>query len=244
MSALTLCLSPHFDDAAYSCGGWVYQHTLAGQTLQVLTVCAGEPTGPLSPFAESLHTRWGTTATTTVSARRAEDETAMRWLGVAAHYLTVPDCIYRQAAGQALYASEAALFGPVHPADETTLAYIVQTLQAQRPSRVVAPLGIGGHVDHQLTRQAAEAWGGPLWYYEDCPYAMRAQPHPRDGWGALTTGLRPVVILLSPQALAAHSAASAAYASQLNTFWESTAAMRQAFEVFFSQGMRLWVKKI
>lgn len=241
-----LFLSPHFDDVAYSCGGWVYQLAHSGQAVQVLTVCAGEPTGALTPFAESLHARWGTTAATAIRTRRAEDQAAMQVLGAPAACLDIPDCIYRMAGGQALYASEAALFGAVHPADTATRVRLTEAIQRLAPAQVVAPLGIGGHVDHQLARQAAEAWGGPVWYYEDCPYAMRAQPYPAEGWGPLTAGLIPVSVHLTGAAVAAHCTASAAYASQVSTFWPSTVALHQAFEEFLRRpegwGARLWQK--
>lgn len=244
---MKLFLSPHFDDVAYACGAWVYTLAHTGQAVHVLTVCAGEPAGPLTPFAESLHHRWGTTAATTIRTRRAEDTAALRELGAPASYLTILDCIYRQADdGQALYASEAAIFGAVHPHDAPTRAHLTATLHHMAPQHVIAPLGIGGHVDHQLVRQAVAEWGGPVWFYEDCPYAMRAEPYPETGWGALTAGLTPVTLTLDDAALDAHCAASAAYASQLSTFWPSVPAMRHAFAAFLRRPsgwrVRLWAK--
>ncbi|MGH2521295.1 MAG: PIG-L deacetylase family protein, partial [Anaerolineales bacterium] len=57
MSYLThLYLSPHFDDAALSCGGTIHQQTRQGERAVVVTVCAGDsPPGPLSAFAQTLH---------------------------------------------------------------------------------------------------------------------------------------------------------------------------------------------
>ncbi|MFO7679411.1 MAG: hypothetical protein R6X34_05120, partial [Chloroflexota bacterium] len=41
--------------------------------------------------------------------------------------------------------------------------------------RVVAPLGVGRHADHLITRRAAElCFGAALWYYEDFPYVREA----------------------------------------------------------------------
>ena len=72
-----LYLSPHLDDAVYSCGGLIYQQTQAGQRVLVMTTCAGlPPSGPLSPFAEALHTRWQVSATNAVTTRRTEDHAA------------------------------------------------------------------------------------------------------------------------------------------------------------------------
>ena len=48
-----LFLSPHYDDAVYSCGGTLASLTTAGENVTVLTVCAGSPpSDELSWFAE------------------------------------------------------------------------------------------------------------------------------------------------------------------------------------------------
>lgn len=59
----------------------------------------------------------------------------------------------------------------------TALQRVVEELQ---PALVGMPLGIGGHVDHLLCREAALAclarsgWQGRLFCYEELPYALRA----------------------------------------------------------------------
>ena len=74
-------LSPHLDDAAFSCGGLIWEQVKAGETVEVWTICAGEPPeGELPPFARSLHDRWGTGGQT-VARRRAEDQAACEVLG-------------------------------------------------------------------------------------------------------------------------------------------------------------------
>ena len=67
-------LSPHFDDIALSCGGLVWHQVQAGDVVEIWTVCAAapDPSQPFSPFAQSLHARWGT-GPASVAARRAED---------------------------------------------------------------------------------------------------------------------------------------------------------------------------
>ena len=54
-------LSPHYDDAALSCGGIIWEAVRRGAQVSIWTVCAATPpTGQLSPFAEELHARWET----------------------------------------------------------------------------------------------------------------------------------------------------------------------------------------
>src|SRR5512143_2255093 len=170
-------LSPHFDDVALSCGGLVWEQARAGEMVSIWTVCAGEsPHGILSPFAQELHDRWEA-GQNPPAHRRMEDINSCGRLGAGYRYLDVTDCIYRRhpQTGEYLYPSEKALNGPLHPAD----TQLITSLQGdfrdslQPNSIVVCPLGVGAHVDHQLTRLAAEGCGGTLWYYADFPYVLR-----------------------------------------------------------------------
>ena len=103
-----------------------------------------------------------------------------------------------------------------------------------------APLTAGGHVDHRLARQAAEAWGAPggeLVYYEDYPYVERPE--------ALTAVLgdgnwwRAQVVPLTERAMAAKIAAVARYHSQISTLFTNTnemAARLRAYAAIAGRG--------
>ncbi len=52
-------LSPHLDDAVYSCGGRIWQDVRRGDTVEIWTIFAGDPAGELSRFARELHACWG-----------------------------------------------------------------------------------------------------------------------------------------------------------------------------------------
>lgn len=228
-------LSPHLDDAVFSCGGMIHRQTHAGERVVVVTLCAGgPPAGPFSDFAQSLHARWQTPLEA-VAVRRAEDLAALTLLGAEGIHLSTPDCIYRVEAssGKHLYASEASLFGDVHlselnlirrMADET--ARLLRTFQHPR---LYAPAGLGHHVDHQLTRQAAEVAGRVHAYYEDYPYVAFSGEDARTTLGPT---LAPELVYLTPGDLTAKVQAIAAYASQLSTFWEDVAAMEAALHDF------------
>ena len=236
-------LSPHLDDAAFSCGGLIWQQVQAGEDVEIWTICAGSPPeGELPPFAQSLHQRWGT-GPETVAQRRVEDEQAARALGVKPRWFEIPDCIYRRdpKTGKPLYAAGAAIFGNLHPADKTLLSELSDTLAGELPAdaRVVAPLTIGNHVYHQLVRQAADTLSQPLSIYADFPYiinnghliAYRLPP-----------GAKSQQYQLSEEELGAWQAAVACYTSQLSTFWGDEAEMRQALQDYVSQngGLQLW----
>ena len=229
-------LSPHFDDVVLSCGGLVWEQVQAGDTVSIWTVCAGAPapSHPFSPFARSLHERWGT-GPGSVAARRAEDIASCRVMGASYRHFPVYDCIYRSdAQGQHYYASEEALNGPLHPEEAARAAQLTQLRVEDLPvgSRVVCPLSLGNHVDHQLTRLAAEQSGHWLWYYADFPYVLRQpgqlQVLEAEGW-------RRVCISLSKAGLMAWQDAVAAHASQISTFWADVPAMCAAIEEYAVQ---------
>ncbi len=248
-SALThIFLSPHLDDAVLSCGGLMQAYAGGGARVVVVTVCtANPPPGPLSLYAQALHERWAGEAgaghpapAEMVAARRAEDLAALAELGAEAVHLDLPDCIYRlnPATGWPLYASDQAIFGQVHPA-ELALVRRVSTrlttlLRGFGRHHLYVPLTIGGHVDHQLARRAAEAAGGIYAYYEDSPYVATAGdrwPNPSQTT-AHDRPLLPEFVRLSDANLAGKVAAIAKYTSQLSTFWADTAAMDRAVRQF------------
>jgi LmbE family N-acetylglucosaminyl deacetylase len=224
-----------------SCGGLVWQQCQTGQPVAVWTICAGDPPPQtLSAFAESLHARWQT-GREAVKERRAENEAACRLLGASCRDFPIPDCIYRRSApvGEALYTSEEALFGLLHPAEETLVSDLGRTLAQTLPAgtQVVCPMALGGHVDHRLTRAAAEASGVPLWYYADYPYVLTDPLASSRQVGWETTPF-----LVSHAALCAWQDAVAAYASQISTFWADGASMRSALQDYYRQegGCHVW----
>jgi LmbE family N-acetylglucosaminyl deacetylase len=172
-------LSPHLDDAVLSCGGLICRQSRRGDEVIVMTICAGPAPAAPSDFARLLHARWLADATETdpMALRRREDEAACAFLGVRPLHLALHDGIYRRdAGGRWLYAEETALWGPPDPADDPTVwqVELEAWLERLQPDFVYAPLAVGNHVDHQLTRQVAERWvavGRPVLFYEDFPYS-------------------------------------------------------------------------
>jgi LmbE family N-acetylglucosaminyl deacetylase len=246
-SLLHLYLSPHPDDAVYSAGGLLHKQAQAGARVVVVTVCTGSPPpGPLSPFAQSVHERWAQSAADqaglpaapaeVVALRRQEDLAALSELGAEAVHLDVPDCLYRlnPATNYPMYTSEAALFGPLHPSDSPLIRRVAGKLNTLLRGfgrhHLYVPLGIGQHVDHLLTRKAAESLGAIYAYYEDFPYVVRAG----DRWPNLRSPLlegrplNPELMRLSEPDIDAWVNAAACYASQLSTFWADRAALAAA----------------
>ncbi len=222
-----LYLSPHFDDVVLSCGGQIFRHTGVGDTVLVVTITAAEPPAGLrSETVESLHRRWtdslgGESPAAMVTQRRAEDLAAVAVLRADAHHMPFLDCIYRPGPdGAPLYPGPTDMFGPMNPADEATVDALAAAL-ADLPDagRVHAPLGVGSHIDHGITRRAAERAYEEVAYYEDYPYTMTP--------GALEAVLPSSargnwlfeITWLTEAAMEARIAAVAAYRSQLSSFF-------------------------
>lgn len=252
-------LSPHLDDAALSCGGLIAQQTLAGEKAEIWTICAGDPPpGPFTPFAEELHARWQSGGQAT-ALRRQEDRAACARLSAACRHLPVPDCIYRRAGldywspGQPapagfdaqafLYPDLDAVFGALHPQEEGLVRRLAQALEEMLPpaAELVCPLTLGGHVDHRMTRLAAERLGRNLWYYADYPYVLQNGAQLA---GLEANGWQKQQFSLSPAALQAWIQAVAAHQSQISTFWPDLAAMQAAITAYhdLSGGAVLWKK--
>lgn len=243
-------LSPHFDDIALSCGGLVWEQAQAGKRVEIWTICAGHPgSAPLSPFAESLHQRWQADP----SRRRAEDIASSAILGAGNLHFSIPDCIYRtDEAGGALYDSERSLFGKLHPLEDgldESLCGSLERAAVKRdfrpPFNLVSPLTLGGHVDHQLARRAAEMWlrrepSICLWYYADYPYAMK---EPGEITRLREEGWLEVVFPVSETGIQAWAHAVAAHASQISTFWTNRGDMRAALKDYLAryEGVPLWL---
>lgn len=253
-------LSPHFDDAVFSCGGLIWEQVRAGNRVSIWTICAGEiPAGELSPYAERLHARWGS-GRQSVENRRQEDNAACSLLSASYRRFAIPDCIYRRAnavypvseanviqvdenspMGSFFYPTREAVFGALHPMEAPLVSSLARALEEELPgeAQVVCPITLGGHVDHQLTRAAAEMSGRSLWYYADYPYVEEEREQlellEQGGW-------RGVVFPVSPQGLEAWQAAIAAHRSQISTFWSGLEFMREAVQDYLehSEGSILW----
>lgn len=224
-------LSPHLDDAVFSCGGRIALQVRQGLSLWVVTVFSGSPTGPLSDFARLLHAGWGLEGEDAPAVRRKEDREALALLGAAAVHWDFEDCVYRRTPdGRWLYPDWASLWGPIAPEEAALTEALAQRLGALPPSAVwVVPLGAGRHVDHRHLRRAVEMTGRACLYYEDYPYA--------DDEGAVAEALgegkwESEVIFLDEVLLEAKIAAALRYRSQISSFWADEADLAAHFRAY------------
>lgn len=160
-----VAVSPHLDDAAFSAGGVLARLADAGHDVTVATVFTAsvpDPTG----FALACQTDKGIAPDVDYLAlRRAEDRAAMAVLGVRHAHLGLPEAPHRG------YDSPAALFAGVRPGDRLDLPALDADV-------LLAPQGLGGHVDHLLVGAAVAALGRPTAWWRDAPYVLRQPDAP------------------------------------------------------------------
>lgn len=203
----------------------------------VYTQCASAPKGSaLSPFAQSLHTRWQESARVNFSnittQRRAEDQQAMQLLGAQSAYARHTDCIYRQSPiGEWLYASEQAIFGSLAQIELQQLGQLVDEWEKipglDENTRIYAPLAIGNHIDHQWVNATVRTWQArraQIWFYEDFPYASISRRG--NAWQARVSGWVCARQPLFERCLQMKAQAMQAYVSQFSSFWDSPEALQ------------------
>lgn len=242
-------LSPHLDDIALSCGGYVRRLTRAGERVVMLSVCTADAPSDqvLSPSAQHEHWQWQLGDQPYVE-RRKEDERVAAQLGAETLHLGLLDAIYRHdGAGVPLYEGKQFIGGQVHPWDwahmyPALLDGLRHALITLQPARVFCPLTAGGHVDHVIVRRAVEKLCDParVAYYEDYPYAQKdanelARLLSDKAW-------KPHLIELTPDEIETRIAAIACYQSQLFAVFGDAATMpdRVRDYVRAAGGERYW----
>ncbi len=221
-----LFLSPHLDDVVFSCGGLLAQLGDAGWRTALVTAFTATVL-PATGFALACQMDKGLAADVDYMAlRRAEDRAAADILGVAdLRWLGLPEAPHRG------YGSAPALFQAIHEADDVwrPLAAAIAGLLAElRPDLVLAPQGLGGHVDHRQMIRAVQQAAGParVAFYRDTPYAIH-DPDARPGVSTAGETVVPIAAGLDRKIRA-----SCAYASQIGFQFQGPAALAQALQGF------------
>ncbi len=205
----SLLLGPHCDDIAYSLAGRLISGAESGRHLQLLTIFSESRFAPYAP---------GVTSQAQVSAlRHAEESNFCAALHLEHARLGLAEAPLRgyPDVDSLFIDSDVLLEDPMVACLEQCLR---QRIERGVPARVFAPLGIGGHVDHRITRAAAQRVFGnvcPLFFYEDLPYAGELAPAELDRQLARDAqGLRPLLTPLGDW-LSDKLECLAAYASQV-----------------------------
>jgi hypothetical protein len=130
---------------------------------------------------------------------------------------------------------------PLEPEESYLIPPVTDFIRKNLPGdcELVAPLAIGSHRDHVLTRTAAERMGIPLWHYADYPYLVYGE-HTLADW--LPAGAKEFSLEVSPAGLKAWQDGFACQRSQIPLLYVDEDDMRNAIEKYFKSGygFTLW----
>lgn len=165
--ATALLLSPHPDDLAWSVGGTVAKLCMVGVDLVGLTFFTRTRYAPGS-------TAHGTTAATEV--RAAEESEWAAQVGLRLERADLADASLRGYDDDSEMGPE-----PEPEIVERVAGHLRAALDESRPRVVLAPLAIGGHVDHRAVQVAALALPSScVLFYEDLPYSFGSHEYHLD----------------------------------------------------------------
>jgi LmbE family N-acetylglucosaminyl deacetylase len=191
--AAVLFVSPHLDDAVLSCGALLTQ---LARTCPVTVLTVFSSARPPAKWAlgarKDLRKHGITDAEKYFENRRAEDIEVLKEANASWIHLGLTDALFRlvgettgKEIGRAAYPTfrfDAAL-GRVAPSDsslaEKVGVKVKEVAVANGTTAVFAPLGVGRHVDHVITRNAVVASGINAVYYSDFPYSEFRKPDAR-----------------------------------------------------------------
>jgi len=201
-SLRAVAVSPHLDDAVFSAGATLARLADANWQVEVVTVFTASVPAPRG-FALACQLDKGLGPEVDYLAlRRAEDREAVRRLGLGTAPIHLP---FAEAPHRG-YESAPELFAGPREEDAAIVERVGAALAplVAGAGLVLAPAGLGGHVDHLQVLAALGPLTRPvLWH--DQPYALRLGGAPPAGWeGACRPHLRERKLR-----------AAAAYATQL-----------------------------
>jgi len=232
-------ISAHFDDVVLSAGGLVWELTQRGDEVEIWTICAGDPPvdKPLTEYGQLLHKFWNI-GEDVPRKRSIEDAACCEAVGAMAfRRYTVPDNIYRYFPGteEPIIKENEDQFKPLEPDESYLIPLVADFIIKNLPGKceLVAPLSIGTHRDHVLTRRAAERTGLPLWHYADYPYLIYGE-HTLADW--LPKDLDIFSLGISASGLKAWQDGFACQRSQIPLLWVDEDDMRASIEKYLKSG--------
>lgn len=179
-------ISPHFDDAALSCGSWL--SGLEGScSVRVINVFTKAHSGPYTLSTKRYLQNSGYSSAEDLYMDRTKEDAKVL------HSLKVNEVINLGLVDSLFRRKKVSFIGKVIPeADHFYPVYRLQSRQAVNSSDAAlldlkkalrryaahgtvffAPLGVGGHVDHRIARLACQAVFKDIVYYSDFPYNAR-----------------------------------------------------------------------
>lgn len=174
-------LSPHLDDAVLSCGA-LMTYALSRTSVTVVTFFTEPGQAPYTRSARRyLRQAGGRDADAVFQHRRDQERAALEALGITCVHAGLTEALFRRRPAN-LNRSRVTHVYPFYRAHATSsrivtadagmlreVREIIHQVAGSGTNLVLAPLGVGGHVDRILVRTAAQSSGAPVAYYRDFP---------------------------------------------------------------------------
>lgn len=184
-------ISPHFDDAIFSCGSLILKLLEQGRSIKLINVFtqAGLKSDSLSAKAYLRQIKYSDAGTLYLD-RLQEDIEVSRQLKLTHHNLDYVDALWRKLKTPSRFRQLVGHYipeiinlyptykfhivsGKIHSEDYrliSTLTHQLNNIFSNANSLVFCPLGIGQHVDHLIVREACLRLPHPLIFWADIPY--------------------------------------------------------------------------
>jgi LmbE family N-acetylglucosaminyl deacetylase len=181
-----------------------------------------------------------------MARRRLEDERFAYFSEASVVFLDLPDAVFRG------YAGDEALLGAPRADDTAPFDILRREIARLEPQKVYVPLGVGGHVDHQLCREVglgllneSRRWvmpgpeyAGKVVFYEDFPYAWWNQFNRLEDLGADVVDSLPSEVSIFPtyadigDQIERKIMGIGIYQSQIERLFDSTREMADAVRAY------------
>ncbi len=234
-----IILSPHLDDAALSVGGLIASLKSVARVEIWSLFCGAALIGPYSELASWLHaSSGGSTGSRLQAKRELEDGRACKHLGAFARHFGWKDSPYRKDAGGG-FMYQTTQRDHWHDGDNRLVAEMAMRLSnmTHQGDVVLAPLGIGKHVDHVITRNVAERLAAPtLMYYPEVPYLQLFPAHV----GTAIRGLCPVSYSLGRDEIVTWIGSLQFYVSQMEMLEHAAGKMPELIVKYATEPLALY----
>lgn len=168
--------SPHFDDAVLSCGNLLHYLASKNKYVEVMTIFTKASQAYPTPQSTKFTKMCGyDNPIKLFRDRKTEDIDSLSYLNVNYKHLNFVDAAWRVGQNdQAIYKSSKTQFeGKISTKDQDLLDQVLTTLSKIKKGKKTVffgPLGIGGHVDHIITRDVLLEIDRETFFWADFPY--------------------------------------------------------------------------
>ena len=172
-----LFVSSHFDDAIQSCGALIRRLRNSGKKISVISVFTHIEGDFFTPQAKEFISGCGyKNAHKLFKDRRKEDIKICKYLKINYEHLGYIDAAWRRNdKGNFIYTTSKKQFsGKVHREDYWLIESLRLIIEKYTDNKTVilSPIGVGGHVDHEIVKRVVKKIPSSKIFWEDFPYNL------------------------------------------------------------------------